>query len=176
MYKKLYIFVEGVDDNRFFDRIAKILLMDKYNEIEIREYSQKTGEYINAFLKSIEKMGADYICQSDLDEAPCASKRKEKLIEKFSSFEESKIIVVKIEIESWYLALLDDNVCKRFKIKPSDIKNTDHITKEQFDMLIPRKFDSRVDFMVEILNCASIETARQRNTSFKYFVDKHCLG
>jgi len=85
--------------------------------------------------------------------------------------------VVKIEIESWYLALLDNNTCRKFKIKLSKIKNTDHITKEQFNALIPKKFDSRVDFMIEILDCASIETARQRNTSFKYFIDninKYC--
>jgi len=174
MYKKLYIFVEGDDDNRFFDRIVKSLLKNSYSEIEIHEYSQKTKEYINAFLESIRKMSAEYICQSDLDEVPCATKRKEKLREKFSSFEENRIIVVKIEIESWYLALLDDNTCRKFKIKLSKIKNTDHITKEQFNALIPKKFDSRVDFMVEILDCASIETAKQRNTSFKYFVDKYC--
>ena len=83
--------------------------------------------------------------------------------------------MAKIEIESWYLALLDDNACRRFKIRPGKIKNTAHITKEQFDALIPKKFDSRVDFMVEILECASIESAKQRNTSFKYFIDKYCL-
>jgi hypothetical protein len=175
MYTKLYIFVEGDDDDRFFNKIVRDLFKNKYDEIEIHGYSQKTGEYINAFLKSIGKMGADYICQSDLDEAPCASKRKERLKERFSGFEENRIIVVKVEIESWYLALLDDNACRRFKIRPSKIKNTDHITKEQFDALIPKKFDSRVDFMVEILECASIETAKQRNTSFKYFIDKYCL-
>jgi len=27
-----------------------------------------------------------------------------------------------------------------------------------------------VEFMIEILDCASIETAKQRNTSFKYFI------
>jgi hypothetical protein len=175
MYKKLYIFVEGDDDNRFFNRIVKNLLKNSYNEIEIREYSQKTKEYINAFLESIRKMGAEYICQSDLDEVPCATKRKEKLKERFSSFEENRIIVVKIEIESWYLALLNDDTCKKLKIKPSEIRNTDHINKEKFNSLIPKKFDSRVDFMVEILDCASIETAKQRNTSFKYFIDKYCL-
>ena len=166
MDKMLYIFVEGPDDSRFFDRIGKDLFRNRYDEDKIRtyEYSTKTKEKINDFLKIIGKMGAEYICQSDLDEAPCASKRKEKLIERFNDFEKNKIIVVKIEIESWYLALLDDNACRRFKIKPSKIKNTDHITKEQFNDLIPKKFDSRVDFMVEILNCADIEIAKQRNT------------
>jgi hypothetical protein len=177
MDKMLYIFVEGPDDSRFFDRIGKDLFRNRYDEDKIRtyEYSTKTKEKINDFLRIIGKMGADYICQSDLDEAPCASKRKERLKERFSGFEENRIIVVKVEIESWYLALLDDNACKRFKINPSKIKSTDQITKEQFNALIPKKFDSRVDFMVEILGCASIETAKQRNTSFKYFVDKYYL-
>jgi hypothetical protein len=177
MYKRLFIFVEGPDDDRFFNKIVKGLFKDRYNEIEILEYSRKTGEYINNFLKNIGKMGAEYICQSDLDEVPCATERKEKLKERFSGFEENRIIVVKIEIESWYLALLDDDACRKLRIKPSEIRNTDHINKENFNSLIPKRFDSRVDFMVEILNCASIETAMQRNTSFKYFIDnidKYC--
>ena len=173
MCKRLFIFVEGADDERFFKKIASILFKDRYDEdnIEIRGYSNKSDGYIKRFLNSIRKMGADYICQSDLDEAPCVTKRKEKLKERFSSFDEKRIIVVKRAIEGWYLALLDDSACRKFKIKPSKIQKTDDLGESEFDDLMPKKFDdSRVEFMIEILDCASIETAKQRNTSFKYFI------
>jgi hypothetical protein len=75
------------------------------------------------------------------------------------------------EIESWYLAGLTDESIQKFKIR--SFKTTDDITKEKFDNSIPKKFDSRIDFMLEILRYFSIEIANQKNKSFKYFDDKY---
>lgn len=75
------------------------------------------------------------------------------------------------EIESWYLAGLDAQACKEFNIH--NVPETDSITKEQFDALIPEKFISRIDFMLEILKVFSIESAKQKNMSFKYFIMKY---
>jgi len=176
MYKRLFIFVEGADDELFFGKIAEILFKDIYDEIKIYQYAQESDTYIKGFLKSIRGMNADYICISDLHSAPCVSKRKERVKDRFASFDENRISVVKRAIEGWYLALLDDEACREFKLKPSRIQNTEDIGESEFDDLIPKKFDSRVDFMFEILDCASIETARQRNTSFDYFINKYCSG
>ena len=82
-----------------------------------------------------------------------------------------KIIVVVKEIESWYLAGLDNKVCKQLKIK--NFPNTEKVTKEEFNSLIPKKFTSRIDFMLEILKNFSIEIAKKKNTSFRYFVEKY---
>jgi len=80
------------------------------------------------------------------------------------------IVVVK-EIEGWYLAGLDNKVCKQFKI--DSFANTDNVTKEKFNALIPKKFTSRVDFISEILKNFSIEIAKQKNNSFQYFAKKY---
>ena len=80
-------------------------------------------------------------------------------------------MVVKKEIESWYLAGLDSAACKQLKLPLS--RNTDKITKEKFENLMKKKFDSRRDFMVEVLKYFSIKEAKGKNASFKYFADKH---
>jgi hypothetical protein len=174
MYKKLYLFIEGPHEKEFFARLGERIFKDKFDDIQLVPYSQESKEWIKKLLKSIKSMNANYIWFSDLNDAPCISKRKEKLREKFTDLDESKVIVVRKEIESWYLALLDGDSCKKFKINPYKFKDTDDIKKEQFDVLIPEKFD-KISFMIEILDCASIETAKQRNTSFRYFIEKYCL-
>jgi hypothetical protein len=45
--------------------------------------------------------------------------------------------------------------------------------REQFNGLIPKKFDSKIDFMSEILKRFSIRIAKQKNRSFGYFLKKH---
>jgi hypothetical protein len=52
--------------------------------------------------------------------------------------------------------------------------STEDISKKQFNNLIPKGFDSRIDFMLEILKYFSIKIAKQKNKSFRYFLQKHC--
>ena len=74
------------------------------------------------------------------------------------------------EIESWYLAGLDDKSCKELGLKP--FKDTDGVTKEDFNKLIPKRFNSRIDFMVEIIKRFTTKTAKQENRSFSYFMSR----
>ena len=89
----------------------------------------------------------------------------------YENIDNDKMIVVIKEIESWYLAGLDNEVCRQLKI--NNFADTDNVTKEKFNALIPKKFTSRIDFMSEILKYFSIEIAKQKNNSFQYFVEKY---
>ncbi len=75
------------------------------------------------------------------------------------------------EIEGWLLAGLDEKATKKLKVSYFD--NTQNITKEKFDQLIPKRFDSRIDFILEILKHFSIDVAKEKNKSFAYFVNKY---
>jgi hypothetical protein len=79
-------------------------------------------------------------------------------------------VVVK-EIE-WYLAGLDDERRRELDIPTNRHRHTDDLTKEQFESLMPMKFDSIIDFMNEILNRFDVDTAKGRNRSFGYLMDK----
>jgi len=170
---KLFIFLEGDDDVRFFENI----IYPKLLPIKIFpiKYASKKDMIIKKFVRRIESRDdEDYIFVTDLDNHTyqCCTTRKEKRINEYNIVD-NKIIVVKEEIESWYLAGIVENCIK--DLEPEVIpENTDNITKEDFDNLIPNKYqDSRMDFMIEILRkCYNLETAMERNSSFKYFVEK----
>lgn len=167
----MFIWVEGDDDERFFKRIIEPDLRKKYRFVETRRYATLKKEKIDNFLRSIKSMGADYIYVTDINDSACVTAKKKETLSKLRNVDEERIIVVIKEIESWYLAGLSDAMAKRFGIR--DLTATDAITKEQFNGLIPNKFDSRIDFLLEILNVFSIAIAKQKNKSFRYFIERY---
>lgn len=175
MYKRLFIWIEGRDDKEFFDKVMKSEFERKYGRgrVHIRQYSEMRNEEVAGVLEGIKAKNDDYICVADINNAPCVSERKrEKQEEEFKDVDEDRIMIVRRKIESWYLAGLDDDACKRFGFPPFD--STDEFGKGRFKELQQRaKFNSRVNFLREILKCYDIETARRKNKSFKCFVEKY---
>lgn len=171
-YSLLFILIEGDDDERFFQRIIKPKLEEKYNTVKLWKYAEKRNEKIDNFLKSIMSMKADYIFIGDINKEPCITSKKQKIQKnKIKNIDNDRITVIIKEIESWYLAGLSIINSKKLGIPFFD--TTDSIDKEKFNDLIPKKFDSRIDFMLEILKYFSIEMAKQKNKSFSYFFEKH---
>lgn len=171
-YKRLYVLIEGVDDERFIESIIEPLLRTKYDLIKPYQYKQKTRKTIKALISSIEKIDfADYFFLRDINDSPCVTARLEIIKTKYADrIDINNIIIVVKEIESWYLAGLDDQGCKDLAVQT--FRSTDNITKERFKALMPKKFDLQIDFMVEILKRFSLETAIQKNKSFDYFMKK----
>jgi hypothetical protein len=165
--------VEGEDDIRFFGRIIKPLFVSRYDSVEIIPYASIKRTKVNNFLKSVRQMHSDYIFVADIDTERSASDKKQILYYHFSNIEGSSIIVVIKEIESWYYAGLSRE--SELNLGVPDLSVTDELTKEDFNRLIPRKYDSRIDFMFEILKYFSIESARMKNHSFRFFVDRYYL-
>ena len=170
-YKGLFLWVEGEDDARFFENIMIPRLQKEYNFVKMIRYANMKKEKINNFLKSIKIIDADYICLTDINSSPCVTAKKQKFKNIIRNINEDRIIIVVSEIESWYLAGLSDVGSKKIKIRTFRV--TDTITKEQFNNLIPKKYVSRVDFMLEILKIFSIKIAKQKNKSFRYYIEKH---
>lgn len=171
-YKALYIWVEGDNDLRFFENILKPLFEEKYDYVQIRKYKEKMKkEKIDNFLEGIKAMGADYIFVGDINTYPCATAKKQGLKRIYKKIDENRIVVVKKEIESWYLAGLDKKSSKNLGVRY--LNDTNNLIKEQFNSMITRNFDSEIDFMTEILKFFSIDIAKQKNESFKYFIEKY---
>ncbi|PWB49859.1 MAG: hypothetical protein C3F06_13645 [Candidatus Methanoperedenaceae archaeon] len=173
-YKRLFILIEGDDDEKIFQRIIKPIFEKKYDHVMLWKYAQEKDDKIFKFIKSIESMDADYICVADINGSPCVTDRKQRLHKDIKNIEKEKIVVVKKEIESWYLSGLNETSSKKLKVK--SFVNTEHITKKQFNDLIPKIFDSRIDFMSEILKFFCMNTAKMKNESFKYFIEKFECG
>jgi len=169
MTKGLYLLVEGGDDERLLEYIYEDHLPQEYSWFKIYQYAQRKPKDVCNFIRALPALNADYLFFADLDRHPCITSKKEQLASQYSDLDGSYVQVVALEIESWYLAGLDQESAKSLGIsKPP--KRTDTLDKEQFNSLMPKKFDSRIGFMQEILKYFSIQYAETKNTSFAYFV------
>lgn len=171
----LYLLVEGEDDRRFLDRVIVPRLGERGFHVKIIQYAQKTHGYLENLLASLSAMhaktGAEYAYLADIDDSPCVTEKKQRICSNLSGLEESRIFVVIKEIESWYLAGLTAEQARRMKVRrpPAD---TNAVTKETLNTLVPTRYSSRLEFMIDLLECYSLETAVQRNDSLLYFCAK----
>jgi hypothetical protein len=173
MKNRLYIFVEGEDDVRFFGRIMKPLFVPHYDSIEIIPYASIKRVKVNNFLKGITQMKNDYIFVADIDTERSVRDKKQLLYHWFSNINGGNIVIVVMEIESWYYAGLPGDTLHKFDLP--FLPSTDELTKEDFNALIPPSFDSRIDFMFEILKSFSPSTAVRHNRSFRFVFERYHL-
>lgn len=168
----MWIVVEGETDRRFASAVLLPILRERYDYIDTWEYAQKPPEKTAEFLRAMKSMKADCLFLADIDDAPCVTAKKDRLGERFrQALEPADAVVVAREIESWYLAGVDDQVCQALGI--ASLSCTDSITKEELRRMIPERFnDSVVDFMGEILRGFRVEPARRRNRSFGYLMNR----
>ncbi len=169
----IYAFLEGDKDERFFNAVIKPILEQRYAVVRPWRYAQRSKDDVMRALKSVEDGKADYLFLKDIDTYPCITARKEELARTYKRrIDSSRAIVVVKEIEGWYLAGLDDNSRHEFGISPNRHRHTDDLTKEQFESLMPARFRSVADFMAEILRLFHVDTAKGKNRSFSYLMDK----
>jgi hypothetical protein len=173
MKKRLFILVEGEDDVRFFGRIVKPLFVRRYDSVEIIPYACIKREKVSRFLKSVTQMGNDYLFVADIDTERSVRDKKQILYYRFSDINGRSIVIVIVEIESWYYAGISPESAMALGV--ADMESTECLTKEDFNRIMPRTFDSRIDFMFEILKTFSMETAVKKNKSFKFLVDRYSL-
>ncbi len=175
-YNQLYILVEGPQDERFFEKIIKPLLQKKYDYVKIIKYAGLTKKTIKKYIEVFGKQkSSEYLFVSDFDArgntALCISLKKNKIIKKYDNvLRFDRIFIVKEEIESWYLAGITKNNLKKYQIK--EVKNTEIIDKETFYSLVPKQFQNKTDFMIEIIKHFDLNEGISKNKSLRYFFNK----
>ena len=169
--KKLYVFAEGYQDKLLLETLIRATKLSDYYKIYIYEYAQKAPNDVSRFIQIVKQMPADFIFLADLDFELCITKKKEKLIKKYQVLSPEKIQIAKMEIESWYLAGLDKKASQELGLKY--LPNTDAVTKEEFCNLKPKGYISKIVFLEDIRKRFSVEVASSKNTSFRYFMEKH---
>lgn len=173
--KQFYIFIEGNDDERLFNYVLNKYLHKKLNKTKIHpiKYAEREKKIINSYIVSSKKSSnKDYIFLSDLDsdKGYCITSRINKRMSEYKELEKEKIIIVKEEIESWYLSGVNES----FDIlKDKNLpENTDKIAKEEFDIMIEADLNSRIDIMIEMAKSFNCLEACNKNSSFNYFSEK----
>lgn len=166
-YRRLLIFCEGPDDERFFNSVVKPRLTDTYDLIRTVPYAERKSEEVGAYLRNALQRDIDVLFVRDLDPKPCIPACIESVRTAFGEAlpEESIYVVVK-EIESWYAAGLPRQRTEEMLGRP--LQRTDDLTKEKFNNLLPDDA-SRIDFMQRLLEHFDVSRARRKNHSFGYF-------
>ena len=178
MKKKYYFFYEGDDDLRYIERIIYPLIAKKGFEPEsINQYGRRRI-IIAKYIKSLNS--EEYLYLKDLDWYPCITKRKESVENDLSKLVDlNKIIIVIKEIESWYLAGVDEKTLRNLGVKPSNIKKivkcTDTIDCHQFNEFFPSR-TPRVVIMDSILDNYNLDIAKKRNKSLNYLLQNYIYG
>jgi hypothetical protein len=170
-YRRLFLFLEGDDDERFFRAVLIPLLRRRYEDIRPVQVSQLTKEKIANWLRSVEGMRADYLYVRDLDRHPCVTAAKDALREAHPRLAPDRIQIVKAEIESWYCAGIGPG-----RLAGSEIATcleTESVTKERFEAVIPGGRVNRIPSLAEILEGFDLEAAARRNSSLRRFLRKH---
>ena len=171
-YKKLFLFIEGDDDERYFKHILLDLFKKKVNEIQLWKYTKKTNEKRKKFINTINSVDFwDYICFGDYDSSTCITMKKENIIKHLNNVIKNKIIIVIEEIESWYLAGVDNDFLREIGCQKLMDCPSIYITKEIFNNIIPPKMP-RINFMKKILDNYDIDKAIKNNKSLKYLFRK----
>lgn len=175
-YKRLFVFVEGDDDERFLDRVGGPFWKRTYDYPKIVKFSQMKKQKIEGFLQSVEAMGADYLWIEDLDRHPCASSAKESLLRRRPFLDPARVQIVKAEIESWYCAGIPENDPDYGALRIATCAETAEVTKEAFNNAIGQTGTYRIPVLLALLERFDVETAARRNGSFRYFLAKFLGG
>lgn len=166
LYSVLYVFVEGLDDERFFAHYFSVRNIN----IKIIKYRNMNRRELSNLLRSFKRNGRNkYVFVVDGDHVSI-EERIEKALKKYPDCSRERLIVSQEEIESWYLAGLNHEQSDRLKVKY--IKNTDDLTKEKFESMVPSRLDC-IRFKIEILKVFDIDEAKNRNHSFCAFAEMY---
>lgn len=170
----MFVFIEGDDDERFVETVIRHYLESRYDRVVLIPYAQKTRAERRKYIRALHRTpGAEYIVLGDINKAVCVPERRHKIAAQFGDIPLERVVVVVKEIEAWYLAGLDASSCGELKIKR--FGRTDELTKETFNSLIAKSWQSRFDFKVECLRRFEVAVAVSKNESFKYFAEKLSL-
>ncbi len=161
-YRRLFIFVEGADDERFMRRVVIPLFQQAFDHVDIVMYAEMKTEKISSFIASVLGMGAEYIFTADLDSLDCPVDRRRGLVARLKRLSIERIAVVIKEIEGWYLAGTDLAVGKI----------VDEMTKEQVLTLVPTHWTS-VEFLIDLLDKFDYRKALENSRSFGYFYRRY---
>lgn len=167
--RRLYILVEGDDDDRLLNKIISSLVFERFDNIKTYKYSQQKAEKIDDFLKTIKSQQHwEYIFIADYDNSPCKAIKKQRLTEIFHELDANRIFIVVKEIEGWYLAGIDESCCRKMNIHYFD--KTDNLSKEDFLRCLPKKITA-YEFKLMIIKNYLLDQAKNRNTSLAYLIN-----
>jgi hypothetical protein len=170
-FSRFAYFVEGVDDEDFFSHVGKPAKEGTYDYVSVHRYAHVPTPKVNAMLRGFRRNGWDYLFVCDLNDSPCVSQKKATVIQRYPSLAPEEILVVKKEIESWYVGGLDEAAAAELSIEAWPA--TEGVSKEMLKARLGRRGLPMKVFLRRALAKFSSSLCAERNSSFRYFRSKH---
>ena len=160
--QKLYVFVEGRDD----ERLMRIIIQKCYSQYApvFFRYSTVQSALIREIVGRLRSDDDPYVLFTDKDHFTCNITRKQNRTNEYG-VEEDRIIVVNTSIESWYAAGANTSVFN------PQVNRSETINKQRFNQLIGSAV-YHTKIMENIVEDFDTNIAIQKNKSFKYFYRK----
>jgi hypothetical protein len=171
MINGLVILIEGPDDERFVNGVVNPLLKGIYDWVRPWTYAGRTLVKTSQHLASLRSMGCAYVFLRDLDFWECFTACRLWLVERYVNLEPDRIVIVRPEIEAWYVAGVRAGTLIRGKPFVPRVE-ADEMTKEHLVRMMDRRFASRSDLLGELMTHYDPELARSRSSSFDYLLRK----
>lgn len=173
MKQGVVFFVEGPDDERFIQQVVQPKLAT--DNVNTHRYSKQPDLSVDQAIAGFQGMYRSLYLLGDYDEGKqgCQSipERKEFVKNKFENIRLDQIILAVDEIEAWYLAGIDSQSASDLGISP--LSHTNNVNKDDFiNKLNESKFNSKKNFQMEIIKSFSVPTAKEKNSSFQYCLDR----
>ncbi len=144
-----------------------------YDHVRFVKFSAEKRSKIAAYLRSVDAIpGAEYLLIRDLDQFPCASAAKGEALRAWPQLAGERVQIVKAEIESWYCAGILPKDPDFGSLGIVTCASTEGVTKEAFNAALDQKREFRLPLLSAMLERFDLETARRRNDSLRYFVEK----
>ncbi len=172
--KRLFIFVEGSDDVRFFETIIKPRFEHAFLSVELITFACLKSVKVDRFINGINAMHHHYIIVADIDLEKSVHAKKKVILSRFLAADYQNVMVIIQEIESWYLAGIDDTGAKALGIHAP--ARSDFVTKEDFIRWIPGYYPSKIAFMIDVLKYFSLSVAVEKNKSFRFFMEHYVIA
>lgn len=170
MRRGLYIFVEGVDDERLFDRKLCRVLKKGYAFVRIIQYAQLRKKKLKGFVRTCKQQGHHYVVVGDFDKSWCLTTARTKAKRRCNDIDFDNVVIAVSMIESWYAAGLSEAKRKELGIKIP--KKCEEVTKVILNNAMPKSYISRIEFLNEILQSWTLTSAKRNSASLSYLLEK----
>ncbi len=168
----LHVFVEGPDDERFFDAVVRPRLGARYSAISCIKYARTKKDSVTAMLRALRGSGKQVMFLVDIDLFPCPDERRRDVVSKYGVVVEQEVHVVIKEIESWYAAGLDRDGCSGLGLRWRAFRfGTHELSKEAvYASQIRPDSMTHQQLLIGMLAAFDYGRAKHANPSFKRFV------
>jgi hypothetical protein len=163
--------IEGPDDEAFILEVVRPAVFSDFN-FDFYHHAKKDNRALRQYIRNHRNIGFDtYLFLHDHDKPLiCNTNRKSQLLLKYPGVDAARLVLVVIEIESWYIAGVDIRLIPKGRRWTTNIEK---VNKDKFSAIGKANgFGNTAAFRRFCLDNYDLELALSKSPSLRYLVGK----